>query len=55
MRGVTFGSYHSYDCFHLLLKSKEIGAPEPKTIEVDIGGIDGVIVSHKEGYARGIA
>lgn len=28
MKGVTFGTYHSYDDFSLILTSKEIAAPK---------------------------
>ena len=41
MYGVTFGDYHSYDDLDLILASKEIGAPEPKTETIDIPGGDG--------------
>lgn len=41
MHGVTFGDYHSYDDLDLILNSKEIGAPEPKTETIDIPGGDG--------------
>lgn len=43
MNGVTFGTYHSYDDLSLILNSKEIGAPEPKTETIDIPGGDGVL------------
>lgn len=43
MVGVTFDNYHSYDDFSLILNSKEIEAPSPKTETVDIPGGDGVI------------
>lgn len=41
MKGVTFGDYHSYDDLSLILNSKEIEAPEPKTETIDIPGGDG--------------
>ena len=31
MIGVTFGGYHSYDDFNLILAEKEIGSAEVKT------------------------
>nr|DAM44167.1 MAG TPA: hypothetical protein [Caudoviricetes sp.] len=33
MNGITFGNYHSYDDLHLILASKEIGAPTVKTMK----------------------
>ena len=39
--GVTFGTKHSYDDLDLVLSSKEIGLPEPKTETVDVPGING--------------
>lgn len=41
MNGITFGSYHSYDDFHLILASKEIGAPTVKIMKIDVAGADG--------------
>lgn len=41
MKGITFGDYHSYDDLSLILNSKEIEAPEPKTETTDIPGGDG--------------
>lgn len=43
MKGVTFGTYHSYDDFSLILKSKEIAAPKTKTVKIDIEGADSAI------------
>lgn len=43
MKGVTFGEYHSYRDFSLILNSKEIAAPKPKTTEIEIPGADGKI------------
>ncbi len=43
MHGVTFGNLHSYDDLSLILSSKKIKAPEPKTETVDIPGGDGVL------------
>lgn len=43
MKGITFGNYHSYDDFGLILSSKEIGSPEPKIITIDVEGGDGVL------------
>lgn len=43
MQGVTFGDKHSYKDFGLILSSKSIGMPEPKTETVDVTGLDGVI------------
>lgn len=43
MNGVKFGNKHSYDDFGLVLKSKDIGFPEPKIETVDVPGMDGEI------------
>ena len=41
MKGITFGDYHSYNDFHLLLQSgKEIGSPAVKTNKLDVQGAD---------------
>lgn len=41
MVGVTFGTKHSFRDFGLILTSKSISLPEPKTSTVDIPGADG--------------
>lgn len=43
MKGITFGSLHSFNNLHLILSHKTIRTPEPKTEEVDIPGGDGVL------------
>lgn len=43
MKGIMFGSYHSWNDFQLILASKTIGTPSPKTETVDIPGGDGVL------------
>ena len=43
MKGITFGNYHSYDAFQLILAAKTIGTPSPKTEAIDIPGGDGVL------------
>lgn len=43
MKGVTFGDFHSWDDFSLILNSKLIGSPEAKTTTVEIPGADGVL------------
>ena len=43
MKGIKFGSYHSYNDFQLILATKTIGAPSPKTETIDIPGGDGVL------------
>ena len=43
MKGIMFGSYHSYRDFQLILGSKTIGTPSPKTETIDIPGGDGVL------------
>ncbi len=40
MKGITFGSLHSYRDLRLILESKEMGAPEVKVNKVDIPGAD---------------
>lgn len=41
MKGVTFGTYHSYDDFSLILNSKDIAAPKTKTVKIDVEGAEG--------------
>lgn len=41
--GITFGTYHSYNDWKLILAQKEIGLPTVKTTTVDIPGSDGVL------------
>lgn len=41
MKGITFGNYHSFNDFSLILASKELGAPTVKTMTIDIAGADG--------------
>jgi predicted phage tail component-like protein len=43
MKGITFGNYHSYNAFQLILAAKTIGTPSPKTEVIDIPGGDGVL------------
>lgn len=43
MNTVTFGTKNSYRDFGLILTSKDIGLPEPKTETVDLTGANGVI------------
>lgn len=43
MHTVTFGTRNSYDDFGLILTSKTIGLPDPKTEKVEVTGADGVI------------
>ena len=43
MKGVTFGSFHSYEYFGLVREKMTIGAPEVKTEEIDIPGADGTL------------
>ena len=38
-----FGNYHSWNDFQLILASKTIGTPSPKTETIDIPGGDGVL------------
>lgn len=43
MKGVKFDNFHSYNDWGLILQKQEIGAPEPKTIQIEIEGGDGVL------------
>lgn len=43
MKGIKFGNYHSWNDFQLILASKTIGTPSPKTETIDIPGGDGVL------------
>lgn len=43
MKGIMFGNYHSYRDLHLILSSKEMGAPEVKVNKIDIPGADSSI------------
>lgn len=43
MKGIIFGNLHSYKDLQLLLASKTIGAPSPKTELIDIPGGDGAL------------
>jgi len=41
MIGISFGRYHSFKDFGLLLQGKEIGSPAIKVSKIDIPGADG--------------
>lgn len=41
MKGITFGTSHSFNSWGLYLTDKEIGVPTPKTSKVDVEGADG--------------
>lgn len=43
MKGVSFGNYHTYDDFGLILESKEIISPAPKIKQIEVEGSDGVL------------
>ncbi len=43
MKGITFGSLHSYNDLKLLLTSKEIGSPAVKIRKIDIEGADSAL------------
>lgn len=43
MYGIKFDDLHSYDDLGLVLTSKDMGTPKPKTMTVDINGAHGVI------------
>lgn len=41
MKGITFGTKHSYTDLSLVLNSKQIETPKPKTEKVNVPGADG--------------
>lgn len=41
MKGVKFGTKHSFDDLNLILNNKDIPLPEPKTYILDVPGADG--------------
>ena len=41
MNGITFGEYHTWNDFGLVINEREISAPKPKTHYVEIEGADG--------------
>ena len=43
MKGIIFGSLHSYDDLRLILESKELGAPDVKVNKIDIPGADSAL------------
>ena len=43
MKGITFGTTHSFNSWGLILTDKEIGIPKPKTMKLEIEGADGVL------------
>lgn len=43
MKGITFGQYHSYRDFSLILGEKEIAAPSVKTVKIDVEGADSAL------------
>jgi phage-related protein len=43
MKGIKFNNLHSYDDFSLILNSKDIKAPSPKTNLIEVEGADGVL------------
>lgn len=43
MQGVTFGTYHSFNDWGLVLSHKEIASPEPKIKQIEVEGGDGVL------------
>ena len=40
MKGIRFGTFHSYLDFHLILKPKELASPAVKVRKIDIEGAD---------------
>ena len=43
MKGITFGSLHSYRDFRLLLVKKEVGSPTVKVRKIEVEGADGAL------------
>lgn len=43
MKGVKFGTFHTYDDFGLVLSEKEIKSPTPKIKQIEVEGSDGVL------------
>lgn len=43
MKGIIFGTLHSYRDLHLILESKELGAPTVKVNKIDIPGADSAL------------
>lgn len=43
MKGILFGDKHSYKDWNMILVSKDVATPEPKTNNIEIPGADGVI------------
>lgn len=43
MKGITFGQYHSYRVFSLILGEKELAAPKVKTVKIEIEGADSAL------------
>ena len=43
MNSIQFGQYHAYNDLGLILKKKEIGSPEPKKMQIEVEGRDGVL------------
>lgn len=43
MKGIIFGTLHSYRDLRLILESKEMGAPEVKVNKIDIPGADSAL------------
>lgn len=52
MKGVTFGTYHSYDDFSLILNSKDIVAPKTKTVKIDVEGAEGELAFLRDSVQR---
>lgn len=43
MKGILFGDKHSYKDWNMILVSKDVSTPKPKTNNIEIPGADGVI------------
>lgn len=43
MKGISFGTFHSFRDFHLILKPKEMASPTVKVRKIDIEGADSAL------------
>lgn len=53
MKGIKFGTYHTYDDFNMILSEKRIGSPSPKIETIDVPGGDGVLDDDPDWYYVG--
>lgn len=43
MKGISFGTFHSFRDFHLILKSKELASPAVKVRKIEVEGADSAL------------